>query len=217
MPSLELALPSRPVTEAARPLLLNCLFELFIRLRLDGLGVLQLLDKFELQQLHLHYFLLLMSDLLFFIPDLSFHLQPLLSDLLNFLLFHFPTSMTLIFLDTTFTVLVQFLNVGLLRGEADFALLCTDTGLPSFFLLREDCHLLNPFLLKSMLLLHSVDSVLGLIGPHVIVLHFFNLGTDSLLVFLLEAHDFSGLLLRLLNLLPRLHLLLLQKSNTIGK
>merc|ERR1740139_1049981 len=144
-----------------------------------------------------------MSDLLFFLPNLSFHLQPLLSDLLNFLLFHLPSSMSLVLLDTTFTVLVQFLNVGLLRREADFVLLCADPCLSSFFLLREHCHLLNPFLLKSMLLLHPVDSVLGLIGPHVIVLHFFNLGTDSLLVFLLEAHDFSGLLLRLLNLLPR--------------
>ena len=158
-----------------------------------------------------------MSDLLFFIADLSFYLQPLLSDLLNFLLFHFPSGHPLVLLHTTLPVLVQFLNVGLLRLEAYFVLLCADTRLPRLFLLREHGHLLNPFFFKPMLLLHAVDPVLGLIGTHVIVLHFFNLGSDSLLVFLLEPHHLRGLFLRLFDLLPRFHLLLLQKSNTIGK
>ena len=115
-----------------------------------------------------------MSYLLFFIADLSFDLQPLLSDLLDFLLFHFPSGHPLVLLDSTLPVLVQFLNVGLLRLEADFVLLCPDTRLPRLFLFSEHRHLLDSFLFKSVFFFHPVDSVLGLLSPHVIVLHFFN-------------------------------------------
>ena len=40
---------------------------------------------------------------------------------------------------------------------------------------------------------------------------------DPVLVSLLERHDFIGALLRVLNLLPRLHLLLLEQGDTIGQ
>ena len=40
---------------------------------------------------------------------------------------------------------------------------------------------------------------------------------DFVLVSLLESGDISGTLLGLLNLLPRLHLLLLEESNSVGQ
>jgi len=122
-------------------------------------------------------------DLLLFIADLPLYLQPLLSDLLNFLLFHFPPREALILLDATLAVLVQFLNVGLLRLEADFVLLCTDTRLPRLLLLCEHGHLADSLLFKSMLLLHTVNSILRVLSTHIIVLHFFDLGADSLFIF----------------------------------
>jgi len=158
-----------------------------------------------------------MRDLLLFISDLTFNLQPLLSDLLNFLLFHFPSSEALVLLNATLPVLVQFLDVGLLSLETDFVLLCPDPSLPRFFLFREHRHLLDSFLFKSVFFFHPVDSVLRLISPHVVVLHFFNFGTDSLLVLLFQSHDLSGLLFCLFNLFPCFHLFLLEKSNTIGE
>lgn len=66
-----------------------------------------------------------------------------------------------------------------------------------------------------MLFLHAADAFLVFIGLHIVVLHFFDFRSDPLLVLLLEAHDLGGLLLGLLDLLPRLHLLLLEQGNSI--
>merc|ERR1712166_83834 len=158
-----------------------------------------------------------MSDLLFFIANLSFNLEPLLSNLLDFLLFHFPLCHSLILLDSAFSILIEFLDIGLLRLEANFVLLCTYTRLSCFLLFCEYCHLLNSLFFEPVLFFHPVDSVLCFLCPHIVILHLLDLGSDSFLVFLLETHNFSSLLLGLFNFFPCLHLLLLEKRNTIGE
>jgi hypothetical protein len=68
-----------------------------------------------------------------------------------------------------------------------------------------------------MFFFHTSDALLVLGGNGIVVLHFLNLGTNSLFVFLLETHDFGGLLLGLLDLLPGFHLFLLEQGDTVSE
>jgi len=68
-----------------------------------------------------------------------------------------------------------------------------------------------------MLLFHTGDAVLVLGGYSIIILHLFYFASDSLFVLLLETHDLGGLFLSLLDLLPSLHLLLLEQGNTVSQ
>ena len=61
--------------------LLNRSFQLHVGLFLDGLRILQLLDQLHLQDLHLHYFLLLERDYALFLLYLLLDHQPRLLDL----------------------------------------------------------------------------------------------------------------------------------------
>lgn len=158
-----------------------------------------------------------MRDLFFFVTNLSFYLQPLLSDLLDFLLLHFPLGHPLVLLDSALSILIEFLDIGLLRLEANFVLLGTYTRLSRFFLFCEYRHLLNSLFFESVLFFHPVDSILRFLCTHIVILHFFDFSPNSLFVLLLQAHDLSSFLLSLLDFFPCLHLLLLEQRNTIGE
>jgi hypothetical protein len=68
-----------------------------------------------------------------------------------------------------------------------------------------------------MFFFHTSNALLVLGGDGIVILHFFNFGLNSLFVLLLESHDFGGLLLGFLNLLPGLHLFLLEQGNTVSE
>lgn len=77
--------------------------------------------------------------------------------------------------------------------------------------------LLNLGLLDSTLLTHIVDALSVLRGDHTFVLHFLHLLLYALIISLLELHYLLGTLPRLFNLLPRLHLFLLEEGDTISE
>lgn len=77
--------------------------------------------------------------------------------------------------------------------------------------------LLNLGLLDSTLLTHIVYALSVLRGDHTFVLHFLHLLLYALIISLLELHYLLGTLPRLLNLLPRLHLFLLEEGDTVGE
>lgn len=77
--------------------------------------------------------------------------------------------------------------------------------------------LLNLCLLNISFFAHDIDAFAGLLADHLVVLHLLHLLRHLLVVALLELHDFAGALARLLNLLPRLELLLLEQGDTIGE
>ena len=77
--------------------------------------------------------------------------------------------------------------------------------------------LLDLRLLHAPVLAHLNDSLTVLLGNHAFVLHLFHLFLDALVIALLQSHDFSGTFLSLFDLLPCLHLLLFEQSNTVGQ
>jgi hypothetical protein len=77
--------------------------------------------------------------------------------------------------------------------------------------------LLNLCLLDISLFAHGIDASFGLLADHLVVLHLLHLLLHLLIVALLELHDFAGALASLLNLLPRLELLLLEQGDAIGE
>ena len=76
--------------------------------------------------------------------------------------------------------------------------------------------LLDLRLFHVSVLTHLNDSLTVLLGNHLFVLHFFHLFLDAFVIALLQSHDFTGTFLSLFNLLPSLHLFLLQKGDSIG-
>ena len=85
------------------------------------------------------------------------------------------------------------------------------------FPLGEVDGLLYLLALHLPLLAHLVDLVLCLLLHHLVDAKTLELLLDLHFVLLLERHDFRSPLLRLLDLLPRLHFLLLQQSDSVCK
>ena len=77
--------------------------------------------------------------------------------------------------------------------------------------------LLDLGLLNVSVLAHLNDSLTVLLRNHLFILHFLHFFLDALVVTLLKSHDFSGAFFSLLDLLPGLHLFLLEQSNTVGQ
>ena len=63
---------------------------------------------------------------------------------------------------------------------------------------------------------HLIDAFTSLRCDHLVILHLFHLFIHLLVVALLELEHFVGTLTGLLNLLPRLDLLLLEQGDSIG-
>lgn len=76
--------------------------------------------------------------------------------------------------------------------------------------------LLDLGLLDIPLLIHRIDAITVLHGDHLVVLHLLHLLGDSFIVSLFKFHNFTSALTGLLDFLPRLHLFLLEESNSIG-
>ena len=77
--------------------------------------------------------------------------------------------------------------------------------------------LLDLSLLYVALLSHRIDALTVLLRDHLVILHLLHLLRHLLIVALFEFHDLAGTLTRLLNLLPSLDLLLLEKGDTVGQ
>ena len=84
-------------------------------------------------------------------------------------------------------------------------------------MLAHEYALLNLRLLDGTLLSHIVDALTVLRGDHTVVLHLLHLLLYALIVSLFELHNLLGTLPRLFNLLPRLHLFLLEEGDTISE
>ena len=84
-------------------------------------------------------------------------------------------------------------------------------------MLTHEYALLDLGLFDSTLLTHIVDALTVLRRDHTVILHLLHLLLYALIVALLELHNFLGTLPRLLDLLPRLHLFLLEEGDTVGE
>ena len=82
-------------------------------------------------------------------------------------------------------------------------------------MLAHQDRLLDLRLLNLALLAHGEDALPVLRRHHLIILHPFHLLVHSLVVALLQFHDFVGSLARLLDLLPSLELLLLEEGDAV--
>ena len=190
--------------------------QLRIRLLLDSLRVLELLYQLHLQHLHLHDLGLLLPNHLLLLSYFPGNLlaclfvldAPVLLDLGLLDLF-------LLFLDLVFhhfllmqmLVLLPVLILMLFRYK--LALL----GL--LFLMKHN-GILDLLRLHISLLLHDLYVMPVLLLPLLLRHLQLHLLLRSLLVLGLQAIHIIRPLLRLLYLLPRLHLLLLQESNSVG-
>jgi hypothetical protein len=198
-------------------LLLDGLLELHVRLLLDSLGVLQLLDQLHLEQLHLDHFLLLVRDeaLLLLNLPLDVHarlvhasaaclIDLLLGNLLlhlNVLLaHHVPLRHELHVLLMAHLVFLR-LHLRLVRLLLSVHVDRRLDLLPLLFAFHALSRVgINELLLAVLLHLHAFDFIVHPLG-----------------VALLEAHDLAGALLGLLDLLPGAHLFLLEEGDAVGK
>ena len=183
---------------------------------MNCLRVLELLDELHLEEFHLHHLLLFLLDDAVLLFDLS-------CDLCSGLL-HFPAAHLFLFLfsdllvefDSSLSFLIKSLHIFELMSFASNVLLRLDFGLLRLFMLAHQDGLLDLCFLNASFLAHLGDSVLGLAGDHLVVFHLLHLFCDADVVAFLKSHDFTSALLCFLDLLPGLHLLLLQEGDTVS-
>ena len=89
-----------------RASLLNSRLQVLIRLLLDGLRVLQLLNQLHLEHLHLHHLLFSLRDRLQFLLNVLLHHHPRLLNFSSLSLFNLLTSYLLFHLNCLLLVLV---------------------------------------------------------------------------------------------------------------
>ena len=211
---------SKPIihicTSSSASLAAQSVLELSIRLLLNSLRVLQLLDQLHFEHLHLHDLLLLRPNhrLLLGHPLVRLRLRLELLPPHELLLLQLRDPLLLL------NHLILLCRVRLrLRIEDVLALLVLDLNDSLLFhlllLAQVDC-LLDLLTLNFTLSAHIVDSLLGLLLDHLIHTEGLHLLLDLHLVLLLEGDDLGRTLLGLLYLLPGTHLLLLEEGNAVG-
>ena len=84
-------------------------------------------------------------------------------------------------------------------------------------MLAHEDRLLDLGLLDVAVLAHLDDALAVLRGDHLVVLHLLHLLSNLVVVPLLQLHHLRRALPRLLDLLPRLQLLLLEESDAVGE
>ena len=120
-------------------------------------------------------------------------------------------------LNSTFPLQIKPLDIFKLLLLAGIVLLGLQLCLAGLLMLAHKDGLLDLGLLDVPLLAHGHDTLTVLSRDHLLVLHLLHLLLDLVIVALLELHDLTGTLPRLLNLLARLDLFLLQQGDTIRK
>jgi len=184
---------------------------------LNCLRVLELLDELHLEKFHLHHLLLLLLDDAVLLVDLS---SDLLSGVLDFPAAHFFLflfSNLFVEFDSRLSFLIESLHEFELVCFASNVLLGLDFGLLRLFVLAHEDGLLDLCLLNASLFAHLGNPVLGVVGDHLIVFHLLHLFCDADVIAFLKPHDFTSTLFRFLNLLPGLHLLLLEEGDTVSQ
>lgn len=179
--------------------------------------ILKLLYQLHLKHLHLHDLLLLGTDncllLSHFLVDVSFG-------------FHLLSSNKLFFLKKSNSFLLfnhLILSLGVESGlvkEYVFALLVLDLHDPlllHFLLLAQVDGLLYLLSLDLSLLSHLIDLLLVLLLNDLIDSERLHLLLNLDLVLLFQRNDLIRTLFRLLDLLPRAHLFLLEQRDTVGE
>ena len=114
--------------------LVDGFFQLYVRHFLNGLGILQLLDKFHFQHLHLHDFSFLLSNKLFLLSNLSRDIFPSSHLFLDSELFYFGSLQSLLLLLHLCLQLIFLVKLTLELHESAFGLLANEFGLLGFFL-----------------------------------------------------------------------------------
>lgn len=184
---------------------------------MNCLRVLELLDEFHLEELHLHHLLLLLLDDAVLLFDLPGDLR---SRLLQFPAAHFVLflfSNLFVEFDSCLSFLIDSLHEFELMSFASLVLLGLDFGLLCLFMFAHEDGLLDLCFLHASLLAHLGDPVLRLVGDHIVIFHLLHLFCDADVIAFLKPHDFAGALLRFLDLLPGLHLLLLEECDTVSQ
>lgn len=196
-------------------LLINCLFELSIGLLLDGLCILQLFDQLHLEHFHLHHFLLLLLDHGFLFSNLSRNFLPCSVNLLFAELLHLSTLNTLLlFHDSILELFFAHLVRNLLLMSR-LLLLLDELGLLRLLFLLQ----MNGVLYLLFLVLTVSTHSRQLLSMHFLalclLLHGKSLAALTLFICELRFDHVGGTPLRLLNLLPRLHFLLLEERDSV--
>ena len=199
------------------PLLLNGGFQLHVRLLLDGLRRLQLLDQLHLQHLHLHYLLLRLRNRLQLLLNLLLDVHPSLLNFASFCLLDLLLGDLLLHHDGLLLVAVLLFDVRHVLLQALLVRLSLHFGLCRLLSLRLLNRLHDLFLF--LVVLHAHAQVL--LGQH-LFLEFLFLGHFELLLHafvvpLLEAHHVVGSLLGLLDLFPGAHFFLLEQRNAVSQ
>jgi len=184
---------------------------------LDGLRILQLLDQLHLQDLHLHYFLLLERDYALFLLYLLLDHQPRLLDLALSSFFNLQLCNLLLRLNLLLLHLILVCDVLQILVHSTLVLLRFEFGLLRFLLFWH-CDRLHDFLsfllvLKAFPLVSLSDLLLFKLDS----LHVINLGGDALVVSLLQPHHFLSPLFRFFDLLPGAHFFLFEERYAICK
>jgi len=179
------------------------------------LRVLKLLDELHFKHLHLHHFLLLVSDDAFLLGHALVIVK---------LSFHLLSSHKLLLLKKGYALLLfdhLVFRRSILRGlvEEDLlSLLVLNLHEPllfHFLLLAQVDGFLNllPFIVSD--LSHLINLRLVILLDHLIDAELLHLLLNFHFIFLLESHDLVRPLLSLFYFLPGAHLLLLKESDSV--
>ena len=198
-------------------LLIDCLFKLRVRLLLDGLCILQLFDQLHLEHLHLHDLLLFLLDHSFLLGNLSRNFLSSLIDLLFAELFDLNSLNTLLLLHGSVLELLFSHLISNRLLVSSLMLLVNKFGLLGFLFLLEHDRLSNLHLFILTVSAHSSQLLSVHFLSVCLLLHGLSLATRTLLVHHLRLDYVAGAPLRLLDLLPRLHFLLLKERNSVGE
>lgn len=193
------------------------LFELAVCLLLNGLGVLKFLDQLHLKQLHLHDFLFLHLSNARLLFQLAIEIALHGTDPSLLVLFDLQLRESLLLYDQLVLKLRILLRLKLHLHTPLGQLGFDSLGLLGFLPLRQVNGLLDLALLILTLFLQDVVILAAHLLRFDIDLEVDDLLLHLLLVAALELLDLAGALLGLLDLLPRLHLLLLQQGDAVRK
>jgi hypothetical protein len=147
----------------------------------------------------------------------SFNLKSLFSYFSNPLILNFSFGTKTVLHNSLFSISIESDDFFLCILVTEFILFSSKFSLSGFFLFCQECHLLDSLFFVTVFIFHTLNPIFVFTRSHILVLHFLDLGTNSFFILLLKTHDLCSFLFGLFDLLPCLHLLLLEEGNTIGQ
>jgi hypothetical protein len=198
-------------------LLIDRLLEFSVCLLLDRLRILQLFDQLHLEHFHLHHFLLLLLDHSLLFVNLSRNFFTSLVYLLFAELLDLSSLNTLLLLHGSVPELLFSHLIRNLLLMSCLLLLVNKPGLLGFLFFLDIDSILNLLFLVITVGTHCCQMLSMGFLANGLLLHSKGLAALTLLVLELRFDDVAGAPLRLLDLLPRLHFLLLEERDSVGE